>query len=62
MQSLSLLPFRIAVLAALLLQSPILLNARTWTDTSGRKLRISLKGAATAQVLSLSRLLWRSEP
>lgn len=29
-------------------------------DPSGRKLRISLKGQATAQVLSLSQLLWRT--
>jgi hypothetical protein len=31
-------------------------------DSTGRRLRISLKGQATAQVVPLSQLLWRSEP
>jgi hypothetical protein len=31
-------------------------------EPSGRKLRISLKGAATRQALELGRMLWRSPP
>lgn len=31
-------------------------------DPAGRKLQISLKGPATAEVLPLSQLLWREQP
>ena len=31
-------------------------------DASGRKLRIMLKGAATAQALAIGQMLWRDQP